>query len=103
MDFDGVVNKEGVGKIVWIIPPDANCNSKLCSYKLAFDCTNNLVEYEALIFGLGTLRDLRAKNIYVHGDFEIIINQFKGTYQIKHPRMRSYRNLVLDFLNFFFF
>jgi ribonuclease HI len=101
MDFDGAVNKEGAGEGVWIIPPDANSNSKLCSYKLAFDCTNNMVEYEALILGLGILRDLRAKKIYVHGYYELIINQVKGTYQTKHPRMRAYRNLVLDLLENF--
>jgi ribonuclease HI len=51
MDFDGEVNKEGLGVGVWIISPDTT--SKLCSYKLPSDCTNNMVEYEALIFGLG--------------------------------------------------
>jgi ribonuclease HI len=92
------VNKEGAGAGVWIIPPDANSNSKLCSYKLAFDCTNNMVEYEALILGLNTLKYLGEKKIYVHGDSELVINQVKGIYQTKHPRMRAYRNLVLDLL-----
>jgi ribonuclease HI len=60
-----------------------------------------MVEYEVLILGLGVLRDLRDKNMYVHGYSEIIINQVKGTYQTKHPRMRAYKNLVLDLLEFF--
>ena len=40
MNFDGVASKEGVGAGVWIIPP--RIGSKLCSYKFAFDCTNNM-------------------------------------------------------------
>jgi hypothetical protein len=53
-------------------------------------------EYEALILGLSTIKDLWAKKIYVHGDYELVINQVKGTYQTKNSRMRAYRNLVLD-------
>jgi hypothetical protein len=60
-----------------------------------------MVEYEALILGLGVLRDLRAEKIFVHGDSELLINQVKGTYQTKHPRMRAFRNLVLDLPEFF--
>jgi ribonuclease HI len=100
MDFDGAINKEREGACVWIISPYTT--SKQCSYKLAFDCTNNKVEYEALILGLGVLKDLKDKKIYVHGDSDIIINQIKGTYQTKHPRIRTYRNLVLDFPEKFF-
>jgi hypothetical protein len=33
-----------------------------------------MVEYEALILGLGVLKDLKAKKIYVHGGYELIIN-----------------------------
>ena len=41
------------------------------------------------------------KNMYIDGDSELIINQVKGVYQAKHPRMRSYRNFVLDLLKIF--
>jgi hypothetical protein len=54
MHFDGAVNKEGVGVDVWVIPP--NVGTKLRSYKLAFECTNNMVKYEALILGLKVLK-----------------------------------------------
>ena len=99
MDFDGVVRKEGAGAGIWIRPPQGE--PKLFSYKLYFDCTNNIAEYEALVLGLKVLKDLKAKKIYIYGDLELIINQFKGSYQAKHPRLRSYRNLVLDLLESF--
>jgi hypothetical protein len=34
----------------------------------------------------------------VHQDIELIINQVKGVYQSNHPRLRAYRNLVMELL-----
>ena len=96
MSFDGAISKEGVGASVWISPPKVG--TKLFSYKLTFDCRNNMVEYEALILGLRTLKELGAKRIVVHGDSKLVINQVKGIYQSKHLKLRAYRNLVLDLL-----
>jgi hypothetical protein len=54
MIFDGVVSREGARDGVWINPPRL---ATICfSYKLAFECTNNMVEYEALVLGLKTLK-----------------------------------------------
>jgi hypothetical protein len=66
MSFDGVVSREVAGDGVWINFPKGN--TKLCSYKLAFDCTNNMVEYETLVLGLKTLKEMGSKRIVVHGD-----------------------------------
>jgi hypothetical protein len=60
MDFDGVVSKEGDGVGVWF----HNHRSKYSenhSYKLNFQCTNNIVEYEALMLGLKLLKKVGAK------------------------------------------
>jgi ribonuclease HI len=99
MSFDRAINKEGVGSSVWISPPKVG--TQICSYKLSFDSTNNMVEYEALILGLRVLKELGTKRIAMHGDFELVINQVKGIYQYKNPRLRAYRNLVLDLLEEF--
>ena len=45
--------------------------------------------------------ELKIKNVCIYGDSELIIHKVKGVYQAKHPRMRSYRNLVLDLLKKF--
>jgi ribonuclease HI len=75
--------------------------SETHSYKLIFQCTNNIAEYEALMLSLKLLNKLGAKMIMVRGDSELIIKQIKGEYAAKHPRLRAYRNFVLDFLQCF--
>jgi len=72
MSFDGAINKEGARVVVWINPPILA--TKLFSYNLAFDCTRNMVEYEALMLGLKTLKEMDARRITVYGDFSLIIN-----------------------------
>jgi ribonuclease HI len=69
---------EREGASIWINYPKGN--SKICSYKLAFDCMNNMAKYEELVLGLKVLKELGAKIIVVHGDSELIINQIKGIY-----------------------
>jgi ribonuclease HI len=84
---------------VCIVPPKGS--SKLCSFKMDFECTNNVAEYEDLILGLNSLNDLKSRRIVMHGDYEIVINKVKGIFQKNHPRMRPYRNEVLELLEGF--
>jgi ribonuclease HI len=100
MDFDGAVSKEGVGAGVWLHNHRSRY-SENHSYKLNFQCTNNVAEYEALMLGLKLLKKVGAKQIMVRGDSELIIKQIKGEYAAKHPRLRAYRNVVLDALQCF--
>ena len=96
MSFDGAANKEGVGAGVLIKYPIGE--PKLFSYKLHFKCTNNVVEYEASVLGLKVLKDLQVQRINIQGDSKLIIKQVQGEYQTKNPRLRLYRNLVLDLI-----
>lgn len=95
MEFDGALRKEGAGIDMWIHGPlHQSCkipqNVILSSYKLAFDCSNNEVEYEALIAGLKIMKKLGAKRILVYGESELVIKQVKGEYHANHTRMRAY-------------
>jgi len=106
MDFDGAVGNDGAGIRIWVrspfsAPNKVPSNVWVCSYKLAFECSNNEAEYEALIAGLKILRKMNAKRILVYGDSELVIKQVRGEYQAKHPRMRAYHNAVLDILKLF--
>ena len=50
--------------------------------------TNNVAEYRALLLGLRHARELGAREVEVVGDSELIANQVKGTYKVKHEAMR---------------
>ena len=96
MSFDGSCGKDGSGAGVWI-----HNTNKGNSYKLDFQCTNNIAEYEALLLGLNFLKNIGAKKISAQGDLELIISQIKGEYLAKNPRLREYRNSSLDLLKTF--
>jgi ribonuclease HI len=100
MDFDGAMSKEGAGAGVWL-HNHRKRYSENHSYKLNFQCTNIVAEYEALMLGLRLLKKDGAKQIMVRGDSELIIKKIKGEYSAKHPHLRAYRNALLDALRCF--
>jgi hypothetical protein len=66
MFFDGAYSKEGVGAgIVLISPTQKEIH---LSYKLEFEATNNVVEYEALILGLEATRKMQITKLVEFGD-----------------------------------
>lgn len=100
MDFDVALSKEGSGAGVWLFNSQTR-KAEGNSYKQNFQCNNNIAKYEALILGLRLLKKIGVKIISVHGDSELIIRQIKGEYSTKHPSLRDYRNVIMDFLEHF--
>ena len=100
MKFDGSCAKNDSGVGIWLHNTENN-HAEGHSYKLNFQCTNNIAEYEALLLGLHLLTKLGAKRIKVHGDSEFIIRQVNGEYSAKHPRLRAYRDDAMDLLRTF--
>jgi ribonuclease HI len=64
------------------------------SYKLEFETTNIVAEYEALVLGLRAAKEMGIGELSVFGDAELIVHQIKNLYQTKHPRLRYYKNEV---------
>ena len=58
MSFDGSCGKFGSRAGVWI-----HNTNKGHSYKIDFQCTNNILEYEALLLGLHLIKNIGAKKI----------------------------------------
>jgi hypothetical protein len=81
MYFDGACSKEGSGAGIVFISPTKEVIPM--SYKLEFDTTNNISEYEALLLGLKAARDMGVDKLSVFGDSELIIHQIKNIYQTK--------------------
>ena len=90
MFFDGACSKEGSGSGIVFISPSKEVVP--LSYKLDFDTTNNINEYEALLVGLKAAKNMGIDKISVFGDSELIIHQIKNIYQTKQQRLKHYKN-----------
>jgi ribonuclease HI len=68
---------------------------------LEFKATNNMAEYEALIFGLSVALSLGIRQLLVKGDSQLIIKQVRGECSCNEPRLATYllhvRKLEKDF------
>ncbi|XP_050229570.1 uncharacterized protein LOC126678718 [Mercurialis annua] len=88
--FDGSRTEKGAGAGIVIISPSGARFTMSCS--LAFKCTNNQAEYEALILGLEILMELGAKSIQVWGDSLLVIKQVAGEYKCESELLIRYCN-----------
>ena len=62
--------------------------------RLQYQTTNNEVEYEALLKGLGLAKSLGAESIVVQGDSQLIMGQVNGTCEAKQEQMKKYLSKV---------
>jgi ribonuclease HI len=51
--------------------------------------TNNVAEYKALLLGIETAKELRATELDIIGDSELIVRQVEGRYKVKHADMKE--------------
>jgi ribonuclease HI len=49
--------------------------------------TNNVAEYEALLWGLRVAADRGVRQLTVFSDSELLVKQMNGIYRCKHPNM----------------
>jgi len=82
---------------VWIHNMENN-HAEGHAFRLNFKCTNNIVEYEALILGLQLVRKLGAKRVSIMEYSELIIKQINGEYFVNNPKLGQYREIVLDLM-----
>ena len=75
-----------------LYPDWARKNKHFLSCRLEFECTNNTVEYEALIQGLKKAIEFKARNLKVYGDSEIIVKQVWNTIHCLSPHLKGYQN-----------
>jgi hypothetical protein len=83
MFFDGASSREGAGAGVVFVSPDQEIIS--LSYKLEFEATNNVAEYEALVLGLRVAREMGIQEVAVFKDAELVVQQIRNAYQAKNP------------------
>ena len=75
--FDGAANQSGFGIGILLISPQGDHIPR--SVRLVFSyhhrLTNNIVEYEACFTGLETTLDLGIRQLEIHGDSNLVIQQ----------------------------
>ena len=99
MYFDGASNALGNG-IGAVIISHEGCHTSFTT-RLCFNCTNNMVEYEACIMGLKEAIGLRIKFLSVYGDSALVISQIKGEWDTKHPNLILYKEHRITLLPHF--
>ena len=99
MVFDGSSNTPGNGIGAMIISPKG-CHMPF-TFKLCFDCTNNMAKYEACIMGIKAAIDMGIKFLDVYGNSTLVISQVKGEWDTKHPNLIPYREHVLTLMSYF--
>jgi ribonuclease HI len=57
---------------------------------LEFKATNNMAEYEALIFGLTVALSLGIRRLLMKGDSQLIIKQVRRECSCNEPRLAAY-------------
>ncbi|XP_059075329.1 uncharacterized protein LOC131079089 [Cryptomeria japonica] len=99
MYFDGSRCQTGSGPGVVFVSPEGK---KIpLSFYLEFHCINNITEYKAVILGLRVVITMGVKNIHIHGDSELIVNQVTSAYHVKQLKLSQYMDLVLTILKHF--
>ena len=51
------------------------------------ETTNNVAEYQALIFGLQLAREQGATRVQIFADSQLIVEQLRGSYRVKSPHL----------------
>ncbi|XP_019261758.1 PREDICTED: uncharacterized protein LOC109239622 [Nicotiana attenuata] len=88
MYFDGVAHREGAGTGIVFITSQGEVLTY--SFTQTQRCSNNVVEYQALILGLEMAVDIKQLQLQVFGDSKLVINQILGSYEVKKPELVPY-------------
>ena len=76
MYFDGAYSKAGKGVGIVIISPSNQIYN--FAFRLEFEASNNVVEYETLFLGLETAKDMGIIMLNIKGDSYLVIFQLKN-------------------------
>lgn len=73
----------------------------ILSCHLEFKCTKNIVEYEALVFGLNKAIDLKVEVLKVIGDSNIVTHQVRAIIHCVSPNLRIPKRGMETFFSFY--
>jgi ribonuclease HI len=99
MHFDGAHSRSGKGAGIVLTSPSKQ--SYYFAFRLEFEATNNVAEYEALLLGLEIAKDMGIKILNIKGDSDLVILQVKNKFACKSERLKKYRNAIWDTMELF--
>ncbi|XP_050918502.1 uncharacterized protein LOC127135921 [Lathyrus oleraceus] len=97
--FDGASNARGHG-VGTIITSQTGFHLPSTT-RLCFDCTNDMAEYEACIFGIEAKIDMRIKILEVYMDSSLVISQVRGDWETCDQKLVPYKEHVLKLIPYF--
>jgi len=65
------------------------------------EATNNVAEYNALIFGMEQAHNLDAKELAINTDSELLAKQLGGEYKVKNKDLKTLFDKVIKMLDYF--
>ncbi|XP_010481019.1 PREDICTED: uncharacterized protein LOC104759837 [Camelina sativa] len=92
LHVDGASSHLGSGIGIRLTSPTGEILEQ--SFRLRFQATNNVAEYEALIAGLKLANGMQIKRIRAFCDSQLVTNQFSGEYDTKSEPMAAYLGVV---------
>jgi ribonuclease HI len=97
LHFDGSACRSGCGVGIIIMSPSGAIFEALS--RLDHKCTNNQIEYEALLFGLQILHDMGVKHVEAYGDSLLVVQQVSKVCQCLSGSLNAYLDKCLDIIS----
>ena len=66
------------------------------AFSLTEPCSNNVVEYNALLIGMQIADEIGVKNLEAYGDSKLIVNQVRREYEFRHEDLVPYYNATIS-------
>ena len=89
----------GPAGIGFILEKDGVVLEEFCEY--IGDTTNNIAEYSALIAAVKRMKELRATDVIIYSDSELMVRQINGIYKVKNKGLIPFYTEVIKLLDEF--
>ena len=99
LKFDGSSTEKFVGAVIVIISPKGIKTT--LSLNLAFRCTNNQAEYEALVIVLEILMELRAQEVHIIRESQLALRRLTREYKCNNLLLAPYYTAPTQLLDSF--
>jgi ribonuclease HI len=97
LHFNGSACRSSCGVEIIIISPNGAIFEALS--QLDHKCTNNKIEYEALLFGLQILHDMGVKHVEAYGDSLLMVQRVSKVCQCLNGSLNDYLDKCLDIIS----